>query len=79
MASLAIIVSIIFLVVLLSGPICFVLSGFNFIPTWIVVLLSLFTIVCGFWFFLLPITGVRYIGILSVLLGAVALNNRLRK
>jgi hypothetical protein len=79
MFSLALFVSIIFLWILFSGPFCFVISGCSFIPTWFVVLFSIITIFSGLWFFLLPIPAVRYVGILSLLLGVLSINNRIRK
>ena len=79
MASLAILVSAIFLIILLSGPFCFIISGCSFVPTWLVVLLSIITIFSGLWFFVLPIPAIRYVGVLSVILGILSINNRIKK
>lgn len=79
MISLALLVSVIVLVVLISGPLCFVMSGFNSIPTWFVVAASVLTMFVGLWFFCLPIPAIRYMGILSILLGALSINNRIGK
>lgn len=76
MFSLALLVSVIFLLVLLSGPLCFVLSGIDLVPNLIVYILSLITIFLGIWFFLLPITIVRYLGLVSVVLAGMAISNR---
>lgn len=79
MISLALLASVIVLVVLISGPMCFVMSGLNSIPTWFVVTASVLTIFIGLWFFCLPIPAIRYMGIVSILLSALSINNRIGK
>jgi hypothetical protein len=76
MASLAIMVSLIILCLIVSGPIVFLLSKVSFIPNYIIYVLSICTIFFGVWFFLLPITGIRYFGILSSVLAWMAIQNR---
>ncbi len=76
MASLAIIVSLILVCIIFSGPIVFLLSKFTIIPNYIIYVLSVCTIFFGVWFFLLPITGIRYFGILSSVLAWMAIQNR---
>lgn len=75
MASLAIIVCVIFLVVLLSGPIVFILSKFTLFPKTIIQLLSMITIIVGLWWFMIMVTPVRFIGILSAYFGWRAIQN----
>lgn len=79
MISLALLVSIIVLIVLISGPICFVMSGYDIIPTWFVVIVSSLTMLIGLWFFCLSIPAIRYIGVVSILLGGLSINNRIGK
>jgi hypothetical protein len=79
MASLALIVGLIFLVVLFSGPLCFVLSKISFIPTWIVFVLGFLTIFIGAWWFLLPIGPIRYFGILTALLGFYSMRAKVNR
>lgn len=79
MISLALLVSIIVLIVLISGPICFVMSGYDIIPTWFVVIVSSLTMLIGLWFFCLSIPAIRYIGVVSILLGGLSINNRIKK
>jgi hypothetical protein len=69
MASLALIAGLIFLVVLISGPLVFLLSKLPFVPRWLSNCLAILTIFIGVWWFLLPISIVRYIGLLTALLG----------
>jgi len=76
MASLALMVSLILFCVIFSGPIVLLLSKCSFIPNYIVYVLSIITIFFGVWFFLLPIAGIRYFGVISSLLAWFAIQNR---
>ena len=76
MASLAFIVALMFLVVLLSGPLCFVISKIPFVPNWIKIILGFLTIFIGAWWFLLPIGPIRFIGILTALLGFYSIRTK---
>lgn len=76
MASLALLASLVALSVILSGPICLLLSKIQIIPNIIVYLFSLLTIFIGVWFFLLPIAGIRWLGLVSAGLGLMAINQR---
>lgn len=76
MASLALLASLIVLSVILSGPICLLLSKIQIIPNIIIYLFSLLTIFIGVWFFLLPIAGIRWLGLVSAGLGWLAINKR---
>ncbi|NBQ16951.1 hypothetical protein EBU24_01400 [bacterium] len=69
MASLALLVSIIFCSVLVSGPLCYLLSTFKSVPSNIIYIFSTATICLGLWWFFLPIPSIRYIGLFSVWLG----------
>jgi hypothetical protein len=76
-ASLAIIVSLIFLVVLLLGPTTYLLSRFNFVPQFIIWIMGIFCIVIGiWWFFVLPVNIIRFIGLLTAYLGWLAISSK---
>ena len=73
MASLAIIVSLIFLL----GPATYLLSRFNFVPQFIIWIMGLFCIAIGiWWFFVLPINIIRFIGLLTAYLGWLAIRSK---
>lgn len=76
MISLALLASLVAISVILSGPLCWILSKVYIIPNFIIYLLSIFTIFIGIWFFLLPIAGIRYMGLVSVVLAWLAINKR---
>lgn len=69
MAGLALMVGLIFLLVLISGPLVLVLSKLPFVPRWLTNILGVLTIFIGVWWFLLPISVIRYVGLLTALLG----------
>lgn len=79
MASLALIVALMFLVVLLSGPLCFAISKIPFVPNWIKIILGFLTIFIGAWWFLLPIGPIRFIGILTALLGFYSIRTKVNR
>lgn len=73
MASLALVVTILFLVVLFSGPIIYFIAKYKILPKVIVQILSCFVCFIGlWWFFTLP-TFVGLLGILTTFLGWKAL------
>jgi len=76
MASLAIIVGLLFLTVLISGPLCFILSKIKIIPNLIINILSILVILIGVWWFCLPIGPIRYVGILTALLGYYSIRSK---
>lgn len=76
MASLALIASILFLLVIFYGIFLFFLSGVSFIPRFIIVILGIFGILLGFWWFCLPIGPIRIIGGLTICLSVLSIKNR---
>jgi len=76
MASLAFIVTIMFLLVLVAGPLCYIISSFKWMPNWFVWIVGISTICIGIWWFLLPITIVRYLGLIDILLGILSIRKR---
>ena len=69
MASLAILVSLIFIFVIIIGPLSYLLSLFDWMPRFIVWLLGLSCIFIGVWWFLLPIPAIRYYGLVDIFIG----------
>lgn len=69
MFSLALIVGLIFIAVLVVGPLCYLLSSFAWMPKSIVYILGICTILIGLWWFMLPISVVRYVGLIDILFG----------
>jgi hypothetical protein len=65
-ASLAIIVSIIFLTMMLFGPLVLLLSKINILPTIIIQLLSVVCILYGFWWIITLVTPIRWLGLLPI-------------
>jgi len=76
MASLALMAGLIFILVLLAGPICFVISKIPFIPNWINMILGFLTMFIGAWWFLLPIGPIRFLGVITVLLGFYSIRSK---
>ena len=76
MTSLIVLVGLLFLVQLLSGPLCFILSKFKIIPDLIINILSMLVILNGVWWFCLPIGPIRYVGILTALLGYYSIRSK---
>jgi hypothetical protein len=75
MTSLAIIVSIIFLFVLLIGPITYILALIKPTPTPIIILLSIISIITGIYWLTIP-TPVQFLGLLPITLGILAIKHR---
>lgn len=69
MFSLALIVSLLFLLVLCLGPICLILASLKWTPSWIIIILGVVSVLVGFWWFLLPISIIRFIGLIDVVCG----------
>lgn len=65
MASLAIIVGIIFLVVLLSGPIIYLISKYHLLPKIIIQILAIITICVGLWWTAIIVTPIRFLGLFT--------------
>lgn len=68
MASLAIIVSLIFLLVICSGPIVYLIARLNIFPKILVDFICLLTIAIGLWWTIIIPTFVRFFGLLTILL-----------
>lgn len=75
MASLAVIVGLIFLIVFLSGPTIFLISKYHLLPRIIVKILAIFTICLGLWWTTIVVTPIRLIGLLTAYFGWRAIKN----
>lgn len=69
MAILALLASATFIVVLLLGPLSYLLAKNISLPSWIIYLLAIANISIGLWWLLLPIANIRYIGLIDILVG----------
>lgn len=76
MESLALIAGLMFVLMILIGPLCFLLSKINFIPKSIVWILSIISIAIGLWWIFLPIPAVKYLGLIPIFLGALSLKKK---
>jgi hypothetical protein len=76
MASLAILVTLMFLTTLFIGPICYIICSFKWMPKWIVILFSLMTAIVGFWWIMLPINLMRLLAIIPLYCAYLSLKNR---
>jgi hypothetical protein len=76
MVSLALIVSIIFLIIILLGPISYLLAIFPWVPTIVVYIVSLTAISCGLWWIVIVVTFARFIGLLPIYLGIISILKR---
>ena len=80
MASLALLVSLIFLSVILLGPATFLLSKSRFVPSFIIWIMGVLSIVIGIWWFLiLPFTIIGLFGLLTTYLGWLAIQSKDRR
>lgn len=76
MVGLALIVGIIFLTVILSGPLVLILSYIKFIPTLVIDILSLLTILLGIWWIFTLTTSVGFFGLVPIICGSKAISGR---
>ncbi len=79
MFSLALIVSIILFLLIVSGPFVFLLSKLDIVPNFIVYTLGIITILLGVWFVTVPVPIVRLTGVFSAALAALAISGRKQK
>lgn len=76
MASLAMVVALMFLVALLIGPLCYLLSMIRIIPNWMIWILGMLTMFIGAYWFILPVGIVRFVGLFDILLGFLSIRKR---
>lgn len=69
MASLALIVSIIFLSLIILGPLSYIVSKFNCIPNTIKYLLGILCGAIGLWAIFIPVPLFRILGLINFSIG----------
>lgn len=69
MASLALIVTLIFLSLIIIGPFSYIISCFEWVPKIIKYLLSLFCIGVGLWALFIPVPLFRVLGFVDMVIG----------
>lgn len=69
MASLAIIVSLIFLSLILIGPLSYILSLFGWMPMPIKYFFAILCVIIGLWAIFIPVPLFRILGIINFLIG----------
>lgn len=78
MASLALLVALMFLFVVLLGPATWLLSKSRFIPRFVIYIMGFLSIVIGIYWCFLPVNLLRFFGLLTAYLGWVAIQSKKR-
>jgi len=79
MASLALIVTIIFLSVLIIGPLSYFLSLFPWMPKFVVWIMGLLCIFVGGMTFTLPVVFLKVLGLIDIAIGFKIIADRREK
>jgi hypothetical protein len=79
MASLALLVSIIFLSVLIIGPISYLLSLFSWMPKLVIWIMGLLCIFVGGMTFTLPVVFLKVLGLVDIAIGFKIISDRQQK
>jgi hypothetical protein len=79
MAGLAILVSIIFLSVLIIGPLSYILSLFDWMPKFVVWIMGLLCILVGGLTFALPVVFLKVLGLIDIAIGFKIISDRQQK
>jgi hypothetical protein len=79
MASLAILVTIIFLSVLIIGPLSYLLSLFDWTPNILVWIMGLLCILVGGLTFALPVVFLKVLGLIDIAIGFKIISDRQQK
>jgi len=79
MASLALLVTIIFLSVLIIGPMSYLLSLFDWMPKFVVWIMGLLCILVGGMTFTLPVVFLKVLGLIDIAIGFKIISNRQQK
>lgn len=75
MESLALIVSLMFLVTILLGPATWLLSKSRFIPHFFIWLMGLVSIFVGIYWFFMPVNILKFFGLFTAYLGLISIQN----
>jgi hypothetical protein len=79
MASLALLVTIIFLSVLIIGPLSYLLSLFDWMPKSVVWIMGLLCILVGGLTFALPVVFLKVMGLVDIAIGFKIISDRQQK
>jgi hypothetical protein len=79
MAGLALLVSIIFLSVLIIGPLSYILSLFDWMPKFVVWIMGLLCILVGGLTFALPVVFLKVLGLIDIAIGFKIISDRQQK
>lgn len=79
MASLALIVTIIFLSVLIIGPLSYILSLFDWMPKFVVWIMGLLCILVGGMTLTLPVVFLKVLGLIDIAIGFKIISDRQQK
>ncbi len=79
MASLALLVTLIFLSVLIIGPISYLLSLFPWMPKLVVWIMGLLCIFVGGMTFTLPVVFLKVLGLVDIAIGFKIISDRQQK
>jgi hypothetical protein len=79
MASLALLVVVIFLSVLIIGPLSYLLSLFDWMPKFFVWIMGLLCIFIGGMTFTLPVVFLKVIGLIDIAIGFKIISDRQQK
>lgn len=79
MASLALLVTIIFLSVLIIGPLSYLLSLFDWMPKFVVWIMGLLCILVGSMTFTLPVVFLKVLGLVDIAIGFKIISGKLQK
>jgi hypothetical protein len=79
MASLALIVTIIFFSVIIIGPLSYILSLFNWMPRFFVWIMGLLCILVGGMTFTLPVVFLKVLGLIDIAIGFKIIADRREK
>jgi len=79
MTSLALLVTIIFLSVLIIGPLSYILSLFDWMPRMIVWIMGLLCILVGGMTFALPVVFLKVLGLIDIAIGFKIISDRREK
>jgi hypothetical protein len=79
MASLALLVTIIFISVLIIGPISYLLSLFSWMPKLVVWIMGLLCILVGGLTFTLPVLLLKVFGLIDIAIGFKIISDRREK
>lgn len=76
MASLALVVALMFLIVALSGPATWLLSKSKYIPKFIIWIMGSVSIIIGIYWCFLPVNILKIFGLLTAYLGWLAIKSK---